>query len=354
MKKLQEKPCKMLWIDDEVSESIALHDSDPEIEFKCIHPKKLIDWFLVENREVENQEVDIILVDYKLNTKADDLGETYSGLAPTIIGWLWIYYPITPIFLISQIITEEIAGEENQIFDLLLPRGSLNDASLFKNETENYRKLGQICPGSLTDIYTVLDTPDSSADLIELALPTEFKKGLSNDASSILQPQLTAPSPTRFAKWVRNQLLKNPGPLYDNLYAATALGMTLDYFENHFLKSLGYRPAFADARYKGVFANVAPTHWWKLEIYAFLFSQPSEDEITVTDSYREAAKILDVPNECRSTCIKCKSFFPETVAMDADDRSERFQVHISCSYPDDSQLTSPLFEQKRLVTIGYE
>jgi CheY-like chemotaxis protein len=66
---------------------------------------------------------------------------------------------------------------------------------------------------------------------------------------------------TEAARWIRKVVLEYPGILYDNLSAATALGIDLKSFENPRLQNL-----FKPARYSGVFAP-EQGRWWRGRLY---------------------------------------------------------------------------------------
>src|SRR5262249_33377064 len=71
------------------------------------------------------------------------------------------------------------------------------------------------------------------------------------------------------ANWIRHLVLKYPGILYDDLHAATQLGISISSFIEHEVQQF-----LAPAKYTGVFAS-HERRWWRRRLYR-LASELSE------------------------------------------------------------------------------
>jgi hypothetical protein len=101
-------------------------------------------------------------------------------------------------------------------------------------------------------VISLLKAPSRDQVDLERCLPAEFQS-----------KKIFSTTPHRIGRWVKSNLIKNPGFLYDRLHAATLLGLTLKGFEK-------VEPIFEKAKYKGVFATNTEPRWWISELQRIL------------------------------------------------------------------------------------
>ncbi len=64
-------------------------------------------------------------------------------------------------------------------------------------------------------------------------------------------------NPARLANWIRHTIVDYPGILYDPIYAATELRISIESFLSDAVQNI-----FSDAKYTGIFSPVEG-RWWK-------------------------------------------------------------------------------------------
>lgn len=169
------------------------------------------------------------------------------------------------------------------------------------------RRLGDI---TIEKMVGLLLPPEDEIKRLLTALPTDLKKSPS-DLSVI----------SMFYSWVA-KLFDRPGFLYDELWAATFLGLKLE----GFAKVLGI---VTDAEYVGVFGYKAATRWWSDKLMSLLYaaSPPEGAEM----SWTVGRRLNGIIPEDYSDCFVCGGPYPETVAFLDAASNDRRQAHISCT-----------------------
>jgi hypothetical protein len=110
------------------------------------------------------------------------------------------------------------------------------------------RAFARVAGRRLADVKGVvklLKVPSDDGSRVIAALPADLKSAL-DDGSF----------PSRLYAWVRRLLVERPGFLYDELWAATFLGLKLAGFGK-------VRGLFGAALYKGVFTLRNSERWWR-------------------------------------------------------------------------------------------
>jgi len=99
-----------------------------------------------------------------------------------------------------------------------------------------------------TKIVELLGTPASEMQSLEKVLPSEFK---------VSELRTT---PHRIARWILGMFIARPGYLYNEIRAATLLGLSLEGFAK-------VSEQFRDSKYTGVFATEADPRWWVVNLH---------------------------------------------------------------------------------------
>jgi len=139
-----------------------------------------------------------------------------------------------------------------------------------------------------------LKAPRRDRDDLERVLPEEF------------QDRPHSSTEHRMGRWIYNVLLQRPGFLYDDLHAATLLGLTPAGF-------LKVGDIFEQARYSGVFNTASNPRWWVSELQRVLFEHLAQD---APDTPQLAGRTLaGVPTSDYSKCYVSRVTDPPPEAV---------------------------------------
>lgn len=243
-------PYKVVYIDDEPSDwttrriQESLHrPGQLECELKR-PPKNIVD--------AAQDLPDALLVDFDLSTQplGSESLDYVSYYGSTLAAEVRIRQPSCPIILVTK--KERIEGynhflKESIDFDLILFKDEI-----IQNPAGMRAQVETLIVG-----FQALDAVDNQEWQAVLSL-----MGAGADQASLLRE--AAPPVTngkwnvpQTAHWIRNTVMKYPGILYDDLTAATRLGISLDAFETPQVQEL-----LQGARYRGVFDS-HQQYWWR-------------------------------------------------------------------------------------------
>lgn len=200
--------------------------------------------------EVANWELDIFLIDYDLAAaKVDDRLIGYSGnsLATEVRN----RNPSCPIVLISR--KEALSSRK---LKLTTARSDL-DLILYKNEILEHKKRAQTQILTLYDGFArlkeIYGQPWASV-LDEMGVTAEEARKIREAFPPIEHGHSWDISTT--TEWIRCVLMNYPGILYDELFAAARLGISLQSFVSE-----PVRNQFSSAEYTGIFRGFGK-RWW--------------------------------------------------------------------------------------------
>ena len=120
------------------------------------------------------------------------------------------------------------------------------------------RDYGALKEIDFTRLCEVLNLPKPEVDVFRMAVPMEL---------------ISAQTPTshsQLVKWIRNYLLQVPGYVFDDLHAATFLGLSVAGFRK-------VSDKFQEALYTGPFATSTRPLWWQTELSNCLHSLLEEN-----------------------------------------------------------------------------
>jgi hypothetical protein len=244
-------------------------------------------------KDVNNENPELILVDYDLAKPKDDLLIGMSGAALSTA--LREEFPEVPIVLFTKIDFLKIQMLNPKILSSL--DETIYKSDVLKEDGKNldilhklaigYKELRNAESKTLINLLKIIGTPEIDYDFFKLSEPPT----ISESGWSVFDA----------ADWIRNTLIKYPGILYDPVNSATFLGISEMVFLSDPIQKL-----FSDAKYSTVFAP-KEGRWWKsrLQEIAESIMEEHERDLIVRKGFPLAwERINNNPIE-RSKCVFC-------------------------------------------------
>jgi len=355
------KRVEIQWIDDDFLPSAPPHNTVAAKimnRSKKVHVKGIFPWdFEILLKENDSNIPDLFLVDFKLDEYRVQGSKKYPLTGEGLAGMLLDRYKLeeVPVYLVSKVLDDETAQKDDELFELMIPRKNLTQKSTQEfliQDALDYRAIRSIANRhSVESIHSLLQTAACSREQLEEALPIEFRKGLGKPWGQGKKslPSQSHGSAIRFSRWVRRTLLREPGLLYDNLYAATFLGITEKAFVKRFAATKSEGKLLASSKYSGVFARESNRRWWKLSIAECVFKSAVTKKLPLGNVWQLAPQVFSYSEKEKARCAICKDYYPETVAYDPDDPTVRKPVHRHCSTINRNHNPAKHFEQFRIL-----
>jgi len=245
---------RVLYIDDEIDRPGRDAQKIRELlhiegEFECelrLPPKVFSD--------LPVELPDALLVDLDLST-APANEEPVSYFGSTLASEMRMRHPVCPIVLITRphiMAWKSSLLEESMDVDLIvlkeeIHRGPDEVRAKIVALIEGFQALENIAGQAWRRVLELMGSDENESNqLREAAPPIESK-------------QWNIP---QVARWIRNVVMGFPGILYDDLTAATRLGISLDAF-----RTPGVQQLIEPARYTGVF-NTYKERWWRNRLFS--------------------------------------------------------------------------------------
>lgn len=350
------------WVDDDFLDSsrdnyrvLKLYKKDNRLAIEGFAP-------LDFEKKLENTKKapELFLIDYKLNEIENPEGIKYAYTGTGLVGRIRDKFPEHPIYMVSRILEKRHLIEDVDLFDRLLMHESLTDREktakeIMINDALDYQKIRRIRNRhSIKPILNLLNIPKGEIKYFEELLPEQLKGGIGDptvhSSTGNIEFTYQLSGAIRFARWTKRNLLLHPGPLYNDLYAATFLGMSEKYFVKSFIDKYTSFNNKVTALYRGIFSQSSEKRlWWKGELARYVLSQDESNEFPVTDIWRYAPQVLRLERKHMSKCSVCGELYPETVAHDPDDKNRMMPAHWRCSEVDASYQPKIGFEQLRNI-----
>jgi CheY-like chemotaxis protein len=302
------KKIKIKWFDDyPLNESHAISmqkNLNCEVNFigiKGFH----IDDLNKKLKELETKSPDLIIIDHRLN----NLNGNYPLTGSTVAEMIREKLPEIPVVGVTSIdINRDIDFNQRSSYEAIFELSKISD---------NYETLISIADSyshlrknPIKDIQGILDSlraPREEHERLRTIIPQNLKENF-NDKSFI----------QRLSKWIRRHLMQNPGFLYDDLWAATLLGIKLNSFNK-------IKDIFKKSEYKGHFADKSNTRWWSITLKKLLYQKIKNAKYE--DTFKIGYKLKGLSSADRCTCYACKELYPETVAFVDEKHTERAPMH---------------------------
>jgi|WetSurMetagenome_2_1015567.scaffolds.fasta_scaffold77309_2 CheY-like chemotaxis protein len=152
---------------------------------------------------------------------------------------------------------------DNVIFKTDLSSKSQKIFSEIENLASGYSTLQKKNLKSISELFEILKAPVVDFERLKQSIPRE-----SLQDNSILSTAVAA-------RWIRNILIKYPGILYEDIYAATLLGVSKKAFLNEDIQKF-----FSPAKYSGIF-SAPEDRWWKSKLVDLAVSRMKNEEISL-------------------------------------------------------------------------
>lgn len=325
------------WIDDDESRESQARGLDEESDRLTVHfflPEEIMDRLVSDESDVS--EPDLILTDWVLHQKSD-----FGGDGLSVEGVVRGALPEVPVYGFSAQYNDPSFERKrserrfDRLFDLSDLTESDTAARLIGN-IKDYRQIADVEGEGADALLDLLGAPSSDrAEKLPSALPQEFTGGIPNgeeyEAGGIL----------RFARWVRGELLRTPGLLWDRKLTATKLGLTEEAFQEEYLDQ------FEDAEYSGIFASAVSPRWWRSDIIDILIDLSQDTDVDIQSPWRSGPEILGADKSEMAECEVCEENYPETVGYLSIDADDGFPVHYRCSVIEKTR--DGVFDDLRLI-----
>ncbi|MCU1264511.1 MAG: hypothetical protein JWM21_829 [Acidobacteria bacterium] len=284
---------RVLYIDDEAlpnsgeAEAISKLLSLPG-EFECVLelPPKTFSDLAVDHP-------DALLVDYDLSS-APEGGDPVSYMGSTLASEMRMRQPTVPIALVTRLPITAAKWQEQFLrqssdLDLIIDKDDIirtpeKVRASITSLVEGFSALGEVEGQDWDKVVALMEANEDEGNLLREAGPP-VSNGLWNT------PQT--------AKWILTVVLRYPGIVYNELTAATRLGISLASFNLPKLREL-----ITPAQYQGMFCD-DQVRWWRGRLFNIAQGLLLKHEIrgAISEQFREAyRKEFDEPLE-PAVCI---------------------------------------------------
>lgn len=292
----------------------------------------------------EYPDADLVLIDWKLN---ENENAEYTGKGLTMAATVREHLVDTPIYGFSSEnlenwsspATHEQFQERLEVNRL----SSLASAKRLRKDVKDFQILEATRGEGFANLVGTLNPPDEIVSKLKALIPREFSSGLQSDNTD------RGGSVVEFGEWVNHRFLKTPGPLLNDIWVATRLGIDKDAFEQYTEKILTSETD--NLLYDGVFSHTNERLWWDSTLIDAIVDLKEEDTY-ISQLNKDAPDILDVDSDDIATCSHCGEEFPDTVAAVLEGEDAKVPVHYHCSHVHHSREGS--FEDYRVKTGSEE
>jgi len=335
-------PVRIVWVDDDVEgrtkDAKNLMFKEKKLRVSVVHPSNFDEYFETKTLSAPD-DVDLFLIDYKLNEVGLDDEQKYPKLGLTIAGTIREKLPDHPIYATSagtatSIVPENAISAAEAVFDRIVSTKAIinNEKRVLLLDALYFKRIKNVRRNDVEALLGLLMPPHESIAQLKLILPSELRDGLGESGNSTRNA-------VSFARWTTRTLLQIPGFLYDRLHAATYLGTTAESLRRNEMK-------LKAARYEGVFSETAQPLWWRQGLERVVYSSRKISQTGVMSSTRLGPMVLEIKRGF-SRCAVCGARYPETVASRSSDVEDLRAVHIRCSWPDPKMKNELFFDEYR-------
>lgn len=223
-------------------------------------------------QKIIDEKPDVILLDFDLSTpNKNNQKSSVSGVPLSIEFRQKI--PDIPIILFTKkslFNIDKFSNIKNSLncIDTVIYKTDLSSQSekLFteiENLASGYSTIQKKKLKSISDLFELLKAPTVDFERLKQSIPRE-----SLQDTSILSTAVAA-------RWIRDILIKYPGILYEDIYAATLLGISKEAFLKEDVQKF-----FSPTKYIGVF-SAPEERWWKSKLIDIAVSRMKNEEISL-------------------------------------------------------------------------
>lgn len=314
------------WIDDDLEhrEDVKnIEHKNKKLQISFFHPNDFLDKL---GDGFGKNIPDLFLIDYYLDRKGDGNKDKYEYKGLTLAGTIRETFPNHPIYAMTNDLAKKTGPFASRsyatqsLFDDIYEYNTLQAQghNILYYDAVDYKILRDTRKNSVKALFQTLNAPEHQYEMLELILPNELQSGLGTNQSG---------NCIAYARWIKNELMRYPGFLYDVNYNANYLGTTPEVFDAKLSSK------FKNVRYTGVFSNSQKTLWWVSEIDKKLFSYKKAKGMSSVNAWEVAPKIFNLSQKELSKCGICGKIFPETIGVNVNNPEDIRPIHISCSEP---------------------
>lgn len=300
---------RISYLDDDVQE-LGKFKRKFEEDVRCERRFQVATWIIPKSKEdyekIRRGRPEIFLVDFDLS-RPDEDGNVIGISGVTLTTELRQKYPEIPIVLFTRKSVFRIHDFSDKTRTLSSIDYILYKNDLFRPKSPFLDYLYELASGFRTlrrrkvrnweNLLRTLKAPKGDYDSLALADPPIASAGKSTWSVS------------EAAKWVHDTLVKYPGILYDDVHAATLLGISRKEFLSEEIQK-----CFAKAKYSELFPP-PDGRWWKSKLLTLAMMMMSEAELQspLREGFPAAwTRIKGVPLK-RSKCVYSREESPEWV-----------------------------------------
>lgn len=291
---------RITWIDDNPerkgSAVVMERELNAKVDFVDVKDVDLDD---VLDALTKKSEPDVVIVDHNL--------EGESGIfkkGSTVATYLRENWYECPMICVSGVDVNQVDSQQRNLYEAFYSIQEISDHfTEIKIIALAYNNLKDNRPTTIDELLEILGTPEDDRIKLASIIPTQIKENF-EDTSLLVE----------MSKWINSTLLSRPGFLYDDLHAATFLGLNIDGFEK-------IKKKFKSAKYTGPFANPEVDRWWKTTLLAIL------NEVTDVRGlpWEKGRKLKGIDQNDYSKCYSSEEPFPEVIAFIDQTRSAQQQ-----------------------------
>lgn len=321
---------KIRWIDDNPERCKFARNLEEEsglsVDFCNIKGKDLTEYLPTV---LKRPQPALVILDHVLDKTASEkrVFETGASVAE-ILRETWPSCPVMCVTAVGKMasIDERTRRLYDDIFlitefETVLPR--------FRVIARDFRRVSSSRFRKPEGLLRLLDVPKPDRQRLLAVLPEDLKKDFADRSLA-----------SRLYAWVQHILLERPGFLYDDLWAATFLGIKPKAFAK-------VEHRFSEAAYRGAFAFPDRRRWWASTLSGILYRlcPPRPGEMP----WEVGRRLRDVRHRDYSECYVCGRPLPQTVAyLDASSQEER-PMHLECTVPHPGFKKEMFFEEVRMM-----
>jgi hypothetical protein len=278
------KELNIYWLDDDSSRFDAfktlIEDSAADFSLDVkVHPI-LVDQSLIQTIDQWEQSPptpspDLFMLDHVL---LPQLPHKLTG--NTLAHLLRITFNNIPLVSVTAMFTpgHNHSGQDVHEYTAIIEYNNLSEniESLF-SIARDYR---QLSAATWEYLMGKLGTPESEQKVLKLAIPQD------------LVHELTPTKHNQLARWIRSELLEKPGYLFNELHAATFLGLSVAGFSK-----IKYK--FDSALYQGPFATIKRPLWWQTKLREQLYNLVGSDSSDFTQTAGRMLSSFEEADLCK-------------------------------------------------------
>jgi len=324
------RPRRIVWIDDNPSRETSAGSVQAllrvRVDFRNVKGQDLFDEL---GKILDGPIPFMVILDHILDKTAAPSNNVLRTGTP-VAEALRNRWPACPIVGVTAAKNREnIDAHEEAVYDELFS---------FQDFSHAMPCLGPIARGfarlaqGITDsreFLEILKTPDEDTERLTRVIPDDLKRNFRDTSFA-----------SRAYAWVRRVLVQQPGFLYDQLWAATFLGIKCDSFDK-------VASMFNPARYRGIFALPDSPRWWASSLAEILYGRCHAEP--GKPSWLVGRNLPGTGPRDYSVCYACKKLLPETVGfLDVISEQQR-PMHLRCTAPHPRFARQLFFAEARMM-----